>query len=39
MPLAHVLEGGTWDAGRAIAKERRPDGGPPIRIQSDGTVY
>jgi hypothetical protein len=39
MPLAHVLEGGTWDAGRAIAKERRPDGGPPIRIQSDGTVF
>ena len=39
MPLAHVLEGGTWHAGREIAKERRPDGGPPVRIQSDGTVF
>ena len=39
MPLAHVLEGGTWHAGREIAKERRPDGGPPIRIRSDGTVF
>jgi hypothetical protein len=39
MPLAHVLEGGTWHAGREIAEERRPDGGPPVRIQSDGTVF
>lgn len=39
MPLANVLEGGTWHAGRAIAAERRPHGGPPIRVLSDGTVF
>ncbi len=39
LPLAKVLEGGTWNAGRQIAKEKRPDGGPPIRVDSDGTVF
>lgn len=39
MPLAKVLEGGTWQAGRAVARERRRDGSPPIRIISDGTVF
>jgi hypothetical protein len=39
LPLAKVLEGGSWRAGRAIAKELRPDGGPPLRIDSDGTVF
>jgi hypothetical protein len=38
-PLAKVLQGGTWTAGRRIARERRPDGGPPIRVASDGTVF
>jgi hypothetical protein len=38
-PLAKVLEGGTWRAGRWIAAEKRPGGGPPIRIESDGTVF
>lgn len=38
-PLAKVLEGGTWQAGRAIAREKREDGTPPIRIESDGTVF
>lgn len=38
-PLAKVLEGGTWATGRAVARELRPGGGPPIRIQSDGTVF
>jgi hypothetical protein len=38
-PLARVLEGGTWAAGRRLASERRPDGGPPIRVDSDGTVF
>ena len=38
-PLARVLEGGSWEAGREIAAERRPDGGPPLRIASDGTVF
>jgi len=39
MPLARILEGGTWAAGRKIAKEKRPDGGPPLTVASDGTVF
>jgi hypothetical protein len=39
LPLAKVLQGGTWSAGRRIAAEKRPGGVPPIRIQSDGTVF
>ncbi|QLY24353.1 URC4/urg3 family protein [Bdellovibrio sp. KM01] len=38
-PLAKVLEGGTWWAGRKAAKVLRPDGSPPLKIQSDGTVF
>jgi hypothetical protein len=39
-PLARMLEGGTWEAGRRIARQLRPDeGGPPVRIMSDGTVF
>ncbi|MBC7769255.1 MAG: DUF1688 family protein [Phycisphaerales bacterium] len=38
-PLARVLEGGTWAAGRAIAREKRDGGGPPLMIHSDGTVF
>jgi hypothetical protein len=38
-PLACVLEGGTWSAGRRIAREKRPDGSPPVIIDSDGTVF
>jgi hypothetical protein len=38
-PLARVLEGGTWAAGRRIAKEKRESGGPPVTIASDGTVF
>jgi hypothetical protein len=38
-PLARMLEGGSWAAGRRIAAERRPGGGPPFNILSDGTVF
>lgn len=38
-PLAKVLEGGTWWAGRKIALEKRDGGTPPLNIQSDGTVF
>ena len=38
-PLARVLEGGTWAAGRRLAREKRPDGSPPIAVASDGTVF
>lgn len=39
LPLAKVLEGGSWAAGRRIAREKRVDGGPPLSIVSDGTVF
>ncbi|MFT4098913.1 MAG: URC4/urg3 family protein [Rhodoblastus sp.] len=39
MPLAKVLEGGTWAAGRRIAAQKRADGSPPLDIVSDGTVF
>ena len=38
MPLACVLEGGTWAAGRVLAQQLR-QGLPPLKIQSDGTVF
>ncbi len=38
-PLAKVLEGGSWWAGRKIAKELRPDQSSPIQLISDGTVF
>jgi Protein of unknown function (DUF1688) len=38
-PLARVLQGGTWTAGREIARARRADGSPPIKVVSDGTVF
>ncbi len=39
LPLACILEGGTWAAGRELAQERRPGGEPPLKIDSDGTVF
>ena len=38
-PLACALEGGTWAAGRLIARKMRADGGPPFHVASDGTVF
>jgi len=38
-PLARVLEGGTWAAGRLVARKMRADGGPPFHVVSDGTVF
>jgi hypothetical protein len=39
LPLARVLEGGTWATGRALAFAERRDGAPPLRVNSDGTVF
>jgi len=39
LPLAKILEGGTWAAGRRLARERRADASPPVKIISDGTVF
>lgn len=37
-PLAKVLEGGSWAAGREIAAELRPGGPPPVRVSGEGTL-
>ena len=39
LPLAKVLEGGSWAAGRRLAHERRADASPPVKVISDGTVF
>ncbi|MGB7041550.1 MAG: URC4/urg3 family protein [Xanthobacteraceae bacterium] len=39
LPLAKVLEGGSWAAGRVIARQKRADGSPPLKVISDGTVF
>ncbi len=39
LPLASILEGGTWQAGRRTAARARDGGGPPLTIISDGTVF
>ncbi len=39
LPLASVLEGGTWAAGRRIAAHKRADGIPPLNIISDGSLF
>ncbi|CAL1709458.1 unnamed protein product [Somion occarium] len=40
LTLAQVLESATWKGGREIARQKRPaTGGPPIDIESDGTVF
>ena len=38
LPLACVLEGGSWAAGRELAQKHR-NGLPPLQIASDGTVF
>jgi len=38
--MPHMLQGGTWTAGRKIARALRPPDGPsPIPIAADGTVF
>ena len=39
LPLPQILQGGTWSTGRLLAYKRRPDGSPPLRVESDGTVF
>jgi Protein of unknown function (DUF1688) len=39
LPLASLLEGGSWAAGRVAAYARHADGSPPIKVISDGTVF
>lgn len=39
LPLTKILQGGTWEAGRKIAKQKRPQGTPPLQVISDGTLF
>jgi len=39
LSLPAMLEGGSWAAGRVLAAQKRQDGGPPLSIVSDGTVF
>jgi hypothetical protein len=39
LPLPKILQGGSWAAGRAIARRLRADGSPPLQVISDGTVF
>jgi hypothetical protein len=39
LPLAAVLQGGTWSAGRRLAADLRPSGSPPLKIATDGTLF
>jgi hypothetical protein len=38
LPLACILEGGTWAAGREFAARLR-NGEPPLRVRSEGNVF
>lgn len=38
LPLACVLEGGSWAAGRELAQRHR-GGRPPLQVASDGTLF
>ena len=38
LPLASILQGGTWNAGRRLAEQRR-GGAPPLDLAIDGTVF
>lgn len=37
--LPCIVEGGTWAAGRRVAREKRSDGSPPIRVANEGTYF
>ena len=39
LPLASVLQGGTWSAGRRIAGQLRKGGNPPLSLPSSGTIF
>jgi GTP cyclohydrolase II len=37
--MAQILQGGTWQAGREIARTLRADGRPPIQIRLNGVTF
>lgn len=39
MSLPQMIEAGSWSSGRRVAKQLRSNGGPPIELFADGTVF
>lgn len=39
LTLPQLIEAGSWKSGRLIAAEKRANGGPPIELLADGTVF
>ncbi|ODV83796.1 hypothetical protein CANARDRAFT_9356 [[Candida] arabinofermentans NRRL YB-2248] len=39
LALPQLIEAGSWSSGRRIAKKLRANGGPPIELFADGTVF
>ena len=39
LPLASVLQGGTWSAGRRLAAARRAGSEPPLKLALNGTIF
>lgn len=39
LTLPQLIEAGSWKSGRVIASQLRADGGPPIDLDADGTVF
>ncbi|GMM27485.1 hypothetical protein DAMA08_002010 [Martiniozyma asiatica (nom. inval.)] len=39
LSLPQMIEAGSWKSGRFIAKKFRDNGGPPIELYADGTVF
>jgi len=39
MPIVKILQGGTWQAGRVIAAQLRPNGPPPITVRLNGITF
>lgn len=39
LSLPQLIEAGSWKSGRLIAASKRENGGPPIELIADGTVF
>ena len=39
LPLAKILEGGTWAYGRKLAFDKRLDGSSPLKIDANGITF
>ena len=39
LSMRQFLQGGSWSAGRKLARDLRADGGPPFKVKLDGIVF